>query len=104
MDYEGVLIWEETGKDADGFPQTIQRKVPAYLRETAVKRAEAYEAMRSGVKLSAVFQVRLEDWEETRHLNNEKPAYAEKAVIDGATYDIIRVYKPDKSMVELTCS
>lgn len=103
MDYEGVLIWEETGKDADGFPQTIQRKVPAYLRETAVKRAEAYEAMRSGVKLSAVFQVRLEDWEETRHLNNGKPAYAEKVVIDRVEYDIIRAYKPDKSMVELTC-
>ncbi len=104
MDYEGVLIWEETRKDADGFPQTIQHKTPAYLSETAIKRAEAYEAMRTGVELTAVFRVRLEDWEETRHINNGKPAYAEKVIIDGSEYDIVRVYKPDKSMVELTCS
>lgn len=104
MDYEGVLIWEETGKDVDGFPQTIQHKTSAYLNEAAIKRAEAYEAMRTGVELTAVFRVRLEDWEETRHINNGKPAYAEKVIIDGAEYDIVRVYKPDKSMVELTCS
>lgn len=104
MEYEGMLIWEETEKDADGFPQTTQHKTPAYLRETSIKRAEAYEAMRTGVKLSAVFQVRLEDWEETWHINNGKPTYAEKLEVDGAEYDIIRAYKPDKSMVELTCS
>lgn len=104
MDYEGILAWEETGKDEDGFPQTIQHKTSVYLREAAVKRAEAYEAMRTGVNLTAVFRVRLEDWEETRHINNGKPAYAEKVVIDGAEYDIVRAYKPDKFMVELTCS
>ena len=97
------LIWEEVGKDADGFPQNTEHAVDAYCQEKSVTRLEAYESMRAGVSVQAVFQIRQEDWEETRHTVDGKPEYARKAEHDGHRYDIIRTYKTGKSKIEVIC-
>lgn len=100
---EAVLIWEENSKDSDGFPIAIKHRKETYAREKSVARAEAYEAMRSKVNISTVLEIRLEDWEETRHIVNGKPEYARKIEYDGCTYSIVRAYKKGKSAIELTC-
>lgn len=97
------LIWEEIGKDDDGFPKNIEHTVDAYCQEKSVTRMEAYESMRAGVSVQAVFQIRQEDWEETRHTVDGKPEYARKAEHDGHRYDIIRTYKTGKSKIEVIC-
>ena len=104
MEYEGELIWEEEKKDSDGFPSTERRSVPAILTEKSIKRAESYEALRTGIALTAVFTARQEDWENTRHQNNGRPAYAEKVIVDEAEYEIVRTYKTGRSMIEIVCS
>lgn len=97
------LIWEEIGKDADGFEQNTERLTEAYCREKSVTRMEAYESMRAGVSVQAVFEIRQEDWEETRHIVDGKPEYARKAEHDGRRYDIARTYKTGKSKIEVIC-
>lgn len=97
------LIWEEITKDTDGFPVRIPKVVEAYAEEKSVRRSEAYEAKRSGVSVSTVLELRIEDWEETMHIVNGKKEYARKVRFDGCEYDIIRAYKVDKAKIELTC-
>ena len=104
MEYEGELVYEVELKDRDGYPTKKTCNFPAILTEKSIKRAESYEALRSGITLTAVFETRQEDWETTRHLNNGRPAYAEKVIIDGAEYEIVRTYKTGKSMIEIVCS
>lgn len=97
------LIWEETGKDEDGFEKNTEHSVDAFCKEKSVTRAEAYESMRAGVSVQAVFEIRQEDWEETRHIVNGKPEYARKAEHDGGRYDIVRTYKTGKAKIEVIC-
>lgn len=97
------LLWEEIQKDEDGFPVTQQHGYAAYGEKKSATRMEVYEAMRAGVEVKAVFEVRLEDWEETKHLNNGRTEYARKIVYDGEEYEIVRAYEVGKSKVEVTC-
>jgi len=99
------LIYVIHGKDADGFPVDTEQAVTVYVREKSVKRTEFYEAMRSGIVPQYVFEVRQEDYDLTAHTTDAgKRAYATKIRYDGCTYDIIRAYRNDRSMIELTCS
>ena len=98
------LIWEEISKNENGFPEKIEHSTEAYMREKSVTRAEAYESMRAGVSGRIVFELRPEEWEESRHTNEEgKPEYARKVIYEDVEYDIIRAYKKGKAFVEITC-
>lgn len=97
------LMWSEIGKDADGFPMNKEHVVEAYCKEKSVTRMEKYESMRAGVSVQKVFEIRKEDWEVTRHLENGKPEYARKAEHDGHTYDIQRTYSSGKAKIEVVC-
>ena len=104
IDEEAVLIYEINGKDEDGFPVASTERVGVYVREKTATRTEFYEAYRSGITVSMVFEIRQEDWELTRHTTaNGKKAYATRIEYDGGTYDIVRAWKNDKSMIELVC-
>lgn len=99
------LIWEEIGKDEDGFRMSRpQRRMVPIVQEKSVTRSECYESMRAGVSVKTVFEIRQEDWEDTRHMVNRKPEYARKVVFDGAEYDIVRTYKVRKSTIEIVCA
>lgn len=105
VDEQAVLIYITHGKDEDGFPIETEERTEVFVREKSATRTEFYESLRSGITASEMFEVRLEDWLLTRHItDNGKAAYATRIEYDGATYDIIRAYKNDRSMVELTCS
>ena len=97
------LIWEEIGKDEDGFEKNEEVSIDAFCKEKSVTRMEAYESMRAGVSVQAVFEIRQEDWEETRHIVNGKPEYARKAEHDGRRYNIVRTYKAGKAKIEVVC-
>lgn len=97
------LIWETIGKDADGFEKSEEHAVDAYCEEKSVTRMEAYESMRAGVSTQAVFEIRQEEWERTRHITDGKPEYARKVEHDGRRYDITRAYKTGKAKVEVVC-
>ena len=98
------LTWEEMTKDGDGFPKAVAHTVEAcVLKEKSITRAETYDSMRAGVSVKTTLEIRQEDWEETRHLVNNKPEYARKAYYDGCEYDIVRNYKVGKSKIEIVC-
>lgn len=104
VDEEAVLIYTTYGKDEDGFPVERTEEVDVYVREKSATRTEFYEALRSNITVSEVFEIRQEDWNLTRHLtDNQKVAYADKVRYDGAVYDIVRAFKNDKSMIEVIC-
>lgn len=90
--------------DSDGYPSDTQKSLTVYVREKSVKRTEFYEAMRSGIVPQIVLEVRQEDFEQTAYLQDGRKTYATKVRYDGAIYDIVRSYKNDRSMIELTCS
>lgn len=101
---EVKLIWEEVGKDGDGFPKKEAHSIDVcLLREKSVVRTEVYDSMRAGVSVKTVLEIRQEDWEETKHLVDNKPEYARKASLNGCEYDIVRTYKVGKSKIELVC-
>lgn len=104
MSEEAILLYTINGKDDDGFPVETVKKTNVYVREKSATRTEYYEALRSGITVSMVLEVRLEDWDQTKHITaNGKAAYADRVIYDGATYDIVRAFRGDKSMVELIC-
>ena len=102
---EAVLIYTVNGKDADGFPVAQNEELTVFVREKSATRTEFYEAARAGIAVSMVFEIRQEDWNLTKHITaNGNPAFASKVRYDGGTYDIVRAYRNDKSMIELICS
>ena len=100
---EAVLIWNEISKDKDGFPIEIPRAFDVYVDEKSVRRSEKYEAMRSGISVDLVLELRIEDWERTAHVVDEKKEYARKVQYDGCLYNIIRTWKNGKATIELSC-
>lgn len=90
--------------NADGYPVDTEKSLTVYVREKSVKRTEFYEAMRSGIVPQIVLEVRQEDYEQTAYILDGKKAYATKVRYDGGLYDIVRSYRNDRSMIELTCS
>ena len=95
MDEEAVLITVTNGKDADGFPTETSSRETVFVRSKSATRTEFYDALRSGVHVKTVLEVRKEDFALAPN--------ATRIEYDGNTYDIIRTYSPDKSMIELIC-
>lgn len=100
---EAELVWITRTKDKDGFPVEMEHSAEVYAAEKSIVRAEFYDAMRSGVEVKAVLEVRQEDYELSAHVTDGKKAYAGKVRYDGQTYDIKRTYKTGKSKIELVC-
>lgn len=101
---EAVLIVVTSGQDDEGFPTEKTTEYPVFVREKSATRAEFYAALNTGITINAVFEMRLEDFNTTAYTTeNNKRAYATKIRYDGATYDIVRTYKDDKSMIQLIC-
>jgi len=96
VDYEGVLIWEETGKDADGFPQTIQHKTPGELAESI----EATDAKMNEYGCFAA--VRPTGIDEKGVRNGEKMAYMEYGTSKQYPKPVLRkaIKKSEKACLE----
>ena len=101
---EAKLIWTELSQNKNGFPIKTDNTVDVFAEEKEIVRSEFYEAMRSGITVKKILRVRLEDYELSKHLNNDgKTEYATEIEYDGERYKIIRAYGKGKSKLELTC-
>lgn len=104
MDEEASLLVVLHDKDEDGFPIEKTVKYPVFVREKSVNRAEYYKALSENITLKMILELRVEDWEQTARMVNGKKEYATRIEYDCGVYDIVRSYKNDKSMIELSCS
>lgn len=59
----------------------------------SVTRSEFYAANASGIKISQVFAVHVEDWNDQTEL-----------IYGSKYYDIVRAYRKGEGVVELTCN
>lgn len=101
---EAKLKWNIVKNGKNGFPESIQSEVEVYVDEKEIVRNEFYEAMRSGISVKKVLVLRTEDFELSKHLDeNGKMEYATKIEYENETFNIIRAYKRGKSKIELTC-
>lgn len=99
----GSLIYITHTDDSDGYPIEVEEKTEVYLNKKSVARQEFYLAMQTGFKPTITFELRIDDYELTKHIVNNKPIYATKIEYDSCIYDIIRTYTKNESMIELTC-
>lgn len=104
MNEEALLLVITQGKNENGFPVETKTEYPVFVREKSVTRSEFYTALQAGVTPKTVFEMRVEDWEQSAHEANGKKAYATRVKYDGYIYEIIRAYVTNKATVELTCS
>ena len=102
MDIEAVLIYKNKTTDSCGFDAEEEQRYCIYANMQSVKRTEFYSAMQAGLKPSISIITRIEEFEQTKHIVNKKPIYAQAVEIDGAEYKIIRTYCKDTGTIELT--
>ena len=90
-------IREETGLDVsncpDGYRFTYRRDNPD----------EGDNYFVDVYRFELDFEIRQEDWEQTRHTVNGKTEYARKVEHDGRVYEIKRTYKTGKAKMEVIC-
>ena len=72
MNEDAVLLVVAIKKDADGFPTETEKEIPVYVREKSVTRSEFYAALREGIAVKTVFEIRIEDFEQSAHMVGEK--------------------------------
>lgn len=104
FDEDAKLIILNHEKDEEGFPIETRKEIPVYVRTKSVTRTEFYDAMRSNIRTSIVFSMRIEDWKLSEHMVDGRKLYADKIKYDGCEYDVVRDYMLDKSTIEVTCS
>lgn len=101
---EAKLIWNSISKDTDGFPVTKENEKEVFAEEKEITRSEFYESMRSDIKVKKVIEIRIEDFELSKHVDEGgKTLYASEVKYDDETFKIIRTYKKGKAKIELTC-
>lgn len=90
-----TLVGEQlTGtRDADGYPVPTETKTEIFAKVKSVRRAEFYEALRSGISATIIFEVFAHDY------NGER-----KVEYDGTHYKVERAYQTTLDRLELTCS
>lgn len=98
-----TLYYTKEVRDQDGFPIKEKIETKVFANKKSVKRTEFYSAMQVGMQPNIVFELRIEDWELTKHTDNNKILFANKVEFEGGIYDIIRTYEKDNSIIELVC-
>jgi hypothetical protein len=96
------LIYITTKDDGEGFDVNTKVETDVFAKKQSVKYTQKYLAMQVGQNPELQLEIRMEDWELTKHIVNHMSLYATKADIDGAVYDIKDNYSPDGSKVYLT--
>lgn len=90
---KAVLVIITHTKDSDGYPVDVETRREVFVTEKSVLRTEFYEAMKAGVQVKTVLELRQEDFDKK----------ATKIIYDHETYTIQRSYRApdDKSKIEL---
>ncbi len=85
--------------------EAVETKLEIFVNKKSVARQEFYASYQIGVTPTCIFEMRIEDFELTKTIEEgtNKPLYATRILYDGAIYDIIRTYEKS-GMIEITCS
>lgn len=94
------LIVYDTTQD-----ETHENYYDVYVNKKSVSRQEFYASYQVGVNLSCIFELRTEDYEMTKLIEDgtNRPMYATKIKFENCVYDIVRSYDKPNGMTELTC-
>lgn len=101
-----VLKTKKAGtKDADGYRSGTTYKDTTILCEVkTASRAEAYEALRSGIKVQMVATIDTGDYDLACETVDGKKYRPSLLVFDSTTYNITRVYRRGLGVMELSLS
>lgn len=94
MDEDLIVLLKETGKnDSEGYFISNMRRHEVFAKIKSVGRTEFYQSMRSGVKLSATFEI-------------EASEYDAESLIEynGKTYNVERSFNVTLDVIQLNCS
>lgn len=91
-------------KNANGFATEEQvEECEIFAEVKSVGRTEYYEALRSGVKTSLIFDVYPDDFDMGRIVRDGKTYRPSKVLHDNVEYRIVRTYRKSIDSMELTC-
>lgn len=82
-----------TETDENGFEVDVYEEATVWGKELSIRSNEFYEAQRSGIKLTNMFEIKPYEYE-----------YQTKLRFEDELYNIERTYKKDTEHMELVCS
>lgn len=104
MSEEAVLLVVTNDHDEDGFPIEKVEEIPVYVKEKSVRYTEFYDALRTGYTPKIILEMRQEDWAQSRRVDADgRVTYATQIMYDDEKFDVIRTYKKDRAMIQITC-
>lgn len=85
--------------------EITEKRIEVFVNKKSVARQEFYASYQIGVNPTCVFEMRVEDFEMSKTIEQgtNRPQYATKILYEDAEYNIIRTYEKADGMIELTC-
>lgn len=98
------LIVITPGTDDSGFQKDIETKIEdVFCEEYSIRMTEFYSSQASDIKPRIILELRVEDWDLSKHKVGNKMEYASKVEYDECIYDVIRTFRPknQKSKIQV---
>ena len=104
---ELVTVLEITEDDSGFCTSEETAKTEIFAGIKSVGRTEYYEALRSGIEAKIIFLVDMDDFKLSERMIEvdgvQKKVSATRIIYDGTTYLIVRAYRNNFGMLEITC-
>lgn len=91
------------GKDDDGFPTETIIEAELFCKVNSASYLDFYSSNQDKVKPTIEFEMRREDFDETRITKDKKHFYPSKVEYDGAEYELIRWRYKDQARAVMIC-
>lgn len=88
-----LLLTITEGQDSSGYPTKTEVGRDVWANKKSVARAEFYSANANGIRVTAVFDVHSEDFNDETEL-----------LFDSKRYEVLRAYQKGLGVVELNCT
>lgn len=92
------------GTDEAGFQKDEVNVIKdVWCTEYSIRMTEFYASQASDIKPRIILELRIEDWELSKHKVGNKQEYASKVEYDDCIYDVIRTFRPknQKSKIQV---
>ncbi len=89
--------------DEDGFDVEVVHEATLYCNVKSASYLDTYNAMQAGATATISFEIRKEDFDDLRILENGKHYYPSRIVWDGALYNLVRWFYNDNGRAVLVC-
>lgn len=99
----GTLLYIEEVPNNKGIPIKTTIEYEVFLSKKSIARSEFYLGNQAGMNPTIAFETRVDDFEQTKHIKNGKPLYAQQIEFEDCIYNIIRTYQKNDELIELVC-